>query len=89
VALHLRPGVRDHYLGWLRSVDADLAAATEARYRGSYLPKADQQYLSRTVRALVASAGGRAQSPRQAREVTGGVEMASPPAPAEQLTLKW
>jgi len=21
VALHLRPGVRDHYLGWLRGVD--------------------------------------------------------------------
>jgi DNA repair photolyase len=67
VALHLRPGVRDHYLGWLRGVDPDLAAATEARYRGAYLPKAQQDALRATVRSMVTAAGGQNQSPRRAR----------------------
>jgi DNA repair photolyase len=73
VALHLRPGVRDHYLGWLRGVDPGLAAATEARYPGAYLPKADQDALGVSVRAMVIAAGGvsRSQSPRQARWIDG------------------
>jgi DNA repair photolyase len=69
VALHLRPGVRDHYLGWLRGVDPELAAATEARYRGAYLPKAQQEELSATVRSMVTSAGGQVRSPRRARGI--------------------
>ncbi|MCL2394316.1 MAG: radical SAM protein [Acidimicrobiaceae bacterium] len=56
VALHLRPGVREHYLRWLGAVRPDLVAATEARYRGSYLPKADQRALSEQVRSVVESA---------------------------------
>jgi DNA repair photolyase len=56
VALHLRPGVKDHYLGWLRAARPDLAAATAARYRGANLPKAEQQALTDRVRALVEAA---------------------------------
>ncbi|HLI00770.1 MAG TPA: radical SAM protein [Acidimicrobiales bacterium] len=64
VALHLRPGVKDHYLGWLRDVRPDLADATSARYRSSYLPKADQQALSDRVRTLVEEARRRRIAPR-------------------------
>ncbi|HMC52569.1 MAG TPA: radical SAM protein [Acidimicrobiales bacterium] len=57
IALHLRPGVRDHYLGWLRRVRPDLVDMYERRYRGrSYLPKAEQEALDRLVRRLVESA---------------------------------
>ncbi len=100
VALHLRPGVRDHYLDWLRGVDPGLAAATAARYRGAYLPKVDQRSLAAVVRTMVESAGGRPLSPRRARWVDGsptdrvraqmgGDEPVTPvPEPAtEQLTL--
>ena len=104
VALHLRPGVRDHYLSWLRGVDPDLAAATEARYRGAYLPKAQQNELSASVRSMVMSAGGHSQSPRRARGIgvppvdrireqlmgDGPPAAAIPPAPpGEQLVLDW
>jgi DNA repair photolyase len=101
VALHLRPGVRDHYLGWLRGVRPDLAAATEARYPRAYLPKAEQQQLSDTVRSMVTSArGGQWASPRRVRWVGGslaervrhqmGGDSAVPPSAdcgGEQLTL--
>ncbi len=40
VALHLRPGVREHFLGWLAAHDAGLATDLARRYRGSYLPPA-------------------------------------------------
>jgi DNA repair photolyase len=80
VALHLRPGVREHYLDWLRGVNPDLAASTEARYQRAYLPKADQGELSAAVRAMVDSARGgsahggsghgtRPESPRQIRGI--------------------
>jgi DNA repair photolyase len=56
VALHLRPGVREHYLGWLRTVRPELVAETERRYRRSYLPKDDQRDLAQRVRAMVEAA---------------------------------
>ena len=104
VALHLRPGVREHYLGWLRGVNPAWAAATEARYRGAYLPKAEQEKLRATVHAMVAAAGGLPQSPLQARRVGGdltarvrarmGGDEPNPgrsttPAADQQLALDW
>jgi DNA repair photolyase len=72
VALHLRPGVKEHYLGWLRSVRPELVEATEARYRRAYLPKADQHELGERVRSMVdASRQGRWQEPRAVRSVDG------------------
>jgi DNA repair photolyase len=57
VALHLRPGVAEHYMAWLDSVRPDLVAEYERRYRGkSYLPKRDQQELSELVAGLVRAA---------------------------------
>jgi DNA repair photolyase len=59
VYLHLRPGVKDHYLERLADSMPELAAATASRYRGAYLPKADQATLTARVRALVDMARAR------------------------------
>jgi DNA repair photolyase len=72
VPLHLRPGVKDHYLGWLRTARPDLAAATAARYRGANLPKAEQQALTDRVRAMVEAARPASwEGPRHLRWVEG------------------
>jgi DNA repair photolyase len=50
VALHLRPGVREHYLSWLATTRPDLLELYERRFRGrSYQPRADQARLSDLV----------------------------------------
>jgi DNA repair photolyase len=59
MALHLRPGVREHFLATLRQSRPELAAELAGRYRGAYLPKADQRALSARVRDLVAAARSR------------------------------
>jgi DNA repair photolyase len=67
IALHLRPGVREHFLGWLRPRDPELAAEYERRYRRAYLPEAEQKALSARVRSIAESAGARYDSPVAAR----------------------
>jgi DNA repair photolyase len=53
VALHLRPGVREHYLKWLSEVRPDLMALHAERFKkGSYQPRADQQRSSELVRSV-------------------------------------
>jgi DNA repair photolyase len=59
VALHLRPGVREYFLGQLARTHPDLAAEYARRYRGAYLPKVEQQALSDRVRRLVGAARSR------------------------------
>jgi hypothetical protein len=55
LALHLRPGVREHYLSWLATARPDLLDLYERRFRGrSYQPRAEQDRLS----DLVAKATG-------------------------------
>jgi DNA repair photolyase len=66
-ALHLRPGVRQHYLAWLKRTYPDLVDAYLRRYqRGAYLPSADQRQLSTLVARLVDAAltrrGGRSRA---------------------------
>ena len=50
VPLHLRGAVRDYFLGWLSTVDPMRAAALARRYRGAYLPRAEQAAVIRLVR---------------------------------------
>jgi DNA repair photolyase len=71
VLLHLRPGVREHYLAWLAECRPDLVADYERRYRRAYLPATEQQELSDRVRRLVDAASGRYQTPRRIRWVDG------------------
>lgn len=53
VALHLRPGVKEHYLSWLRANRPDLVPLYEERFRRrSYQPRREQERLA----ALVARA---------------------------------
>ncbi|MEN3356922.1 MAG: hypothetical protein V7637_904 [Mycobacteriales bacterium] len=65
--LHLRPGVREHFLGWLRPLDPALAADYERRYQRAYLPDAAQQALTARVRSLVERVGARYVPPSRSR----------------------
>ena len=76
IMLHLRPGVREHFLGWLRPRDPGLAEDYERRYRRAYLPDDEQKRLSARVRGLAERAGARYATPREARVPSG-----EPPAP--------
>ena len=50
VGLHLRPGVREHYLSWLASVRPDLTTLYARRFnRGGYQPRREQERLSGLV----------------------------------------
>ena len=63
VLLHLRPGVRRHYLDWLERRRPDLAARHERRYRGAYAPAQERGDLARLVERLVREErGGRPPS---------------------------
>lgn len=54
VLLHLRPGVRDHYLASLREHRPDLVADHERLYaRAAYAPREHRDRLSALVRDLV------------------------------------
>jgi len=67
--LHLRPGVREQYMGWLAQARPDLVADYERRYCGAYASRRSQQELSATVAAMVARHGGTTADPAWARSV--------------------
>ncbi len=76
VALHLRPGVREHYLKWLAQAKPGLVALYGERFqRGSYQPKAEQERISEIVRSV----GRPARHPSGWRRVT-----TEPSAPGEE-----
>jgi DNA repair photolyase len=82
ILLHLRPGVREHYLGWLGGERPELLAEYRRRYRRSYAEPADRRDFAARVRRLVERAGGRPEPPVAMRA-------AAPPAPPppRQLSL--
>ncbi|MGH9224218.1 MAG: radical SAM protein [Acidimicrobiales bacterium] len=57
--LHLRAGVKEHYLSWLAEARPDLTAEYARLYPRAYASKATQQAVSRQVAAMVARHGGR------------------------------
>jgi DNA repair photolyase len=67
IYLHLRPGVREHFLGWLAPRDPSLAADYQRRYRRSYLPEAEQKSLADRVRSIADAAGARYVPPARSR----------------------
>jgi DNA repair photolyase len=89
ILLHLRPGVREHYLGWLREDDPELARATAARYRGAYAGALERARVARRVEDLVARHGGTRPRPRVRPEGRFAPAPTAPaPAPAQrQLRL--
>jgi DNA repair photolyase len=53
VLLHLRPGVREHYLAWLEGYRPDLLEQHVRLYRGSYAPPPERARISQLVEELV------------------------------------
>jgi DNA repair photolyase len=83
--LHLRPGAREWYAGWLAREFPALVPRYKQLYRGgSYLPKAYQEEVTARVRRAARRHGLERAEPGVARQV-------EPPGPAppaaEQLTL--
>jgi len=67
VLLHLRPGVKEHYLRWLSDAYPELLERHERLYPGSYAPARERDRITELVRDLVAhhrSGSGAAVSPR-------------------------
>ena len=85
--LHLRPGVREHYLGWLADAHPDLVAEHERRYPRAYASKAATDDLAALVARLVERHGGRSAAPRQARAVPPAPPPRPSAPPARQLRL--
>ena len=68
VLLHLRPGVREHYLAWLGAERPDLVDRHQRLYaRGAYATRAERERVGAVVRAAVA----RHQAPTRARPGRG------------------
>ena len=67
IALHLRPGAREWFFGWLRREHPDLVPAYERLYqRGAYVPKTYSEDLQRRLRTIMpAGADGYAAEPGQ------------------------
>ena len=88
ILLHLRPGVREHYLAWLAGARPDLLAGYDELYPRSYAPKSTQQALSRQVARLVARHGGRTATPGAIRAVTSTKRRPPGPPESRQLSLE-
>jgi DNA repair photolyase len=77
--LHLRPGVREHYLSWLLEARPDLVERYATLYPRAYAPAKRQDELSALVRDLVERHGGRSRRPAETR-----MERPRPPAAAKR-----
>jgi DNA repair photolyase len=63
IVLHLRPGVREEYMGWLAAVRPDLLARYDEIYgRRSYAPKAIQTEITERFKTAFTAARHRARS---------------------------
>jgi DNA repair photolyase len=60
IALHLRRGVKDHYLSWLAAARPDLCKLYERRFgRRAYQSEPEQERITRIVKEAFTDAGGR------------------------------
>jgi DNA repair photolyase len=97
IVLHLRPGAREWFLGWLRTAHPELTDRYAALYRrGAYAPREYQEKIAGQVRELADRYGvGRgtprlleARATRQSPAAAPGAQAGpSPAAPHEQLAL--
>ncbi len=56
--LHLRPGVKQHYLGWLADAHPELLERHQRLYPGSYAPARERDRVTQLVRGLLAQHRG-------------------------------
>jgi DNA repair photolyase len=93
ILLHLRPGVKEHYLGWLDRTRPDLRTEYARRYPGAYASAGDQAALTALVDRLAARHRGNAVPATESRFSDDPRRPAAPPqrpakaAGAEQLRL--
>ena len=90
IVLHLRPGAREWYSGWLREHRADLVPRYRELYGDrSYAPKSYQTQIAEQVQALAAKHNvGRSSSAGPGRWRRTKAPPATRPGPAgEQLTI--
>lgn len=89
ILLHLRPIVREEYMGWLRESYPNLVESYEVMYRRAYAPKSDQNALAAAVGALVTEAAPREPArPRRGNfRKQGGERMGARSEDAQQLRL--
>ena len=85
--LHLRAGVREHYLDWLAGARPDLVERYAGLYPRAYAPAKTQDGLAATVRDLVVKYGGRSAGPRQTRSVRPAAPAPQTASAARQLDL--
>jgi len=70
IVLHLRPGTREWFLGWLHTSHPELTGKYAALYdRGAYAPRDYQNRIAAQVRELADKYGVGRGTPRQARSV--------------------
>jgi DNA repair photolyase len=87
ILLHLRPTVREEYMGWLSATYPGLVTRYEQMYaRSAYGPKDDRNALGRTVGKLIAAAGGIKPRAHIAARFSRARQTKEPPKP-KQLTL--
>jgi len=84
--LHLRPGVREHYMAWLAGARPELVAEHERRYPTAYGRAEDRRALAATVSRLIARHRGPRRPAAAGREVQGPRDgaRARPPRPAPE-----
>jgi DNA repair photolyase len=95
IVLHLRPGAREWFFGWLGEAHPDLVPRYRALYgRGAYAPAAYQQHVAERVRELArehgvgrGAPGGRRARPGRFAAPAGRRTETEAAAPPEQLTL--
>jgi len=96
IVLHLRPGAREWFYGWLGEQHPDLVPRYRALYRsGAYAPRGYQQQIAEQVTGFARKHGvgragpARARSVRRARRPDTATETAaaSEAEPGVQLTL--
>jgi DNA repair photolyase len=90
IMLHLRPGVREEFMPWLRQHHPDLVERYERMYRTPYGPKSEREALTRTVRGFASGrrpSQDRTPAPRFGRPSSNGRDRAATDAGAEQLPL--
>jgi DNA repair photolyase len=99
IALHLRRGVKEHFLSFVKAHHPDRHAALARRYaRSAYLPQGEQDVIARRVHAVVAPERRRRTTadtfghpsgppPRPTSGTTSDGATRGTPSPVEQLPL--
>ena len=95
IVLHLRPGAREWFFGWLTEHHPELVGRYRGLYgRGAYAPKAYQQRVSEQVRELARRYGVGQRGPRPRRPsfrggpAAGRRDETGPPEPGGQAAIQ-